>query len=144
MFGEAHMGLTTKGCKYISLDWKVKHLGISTFFLAIGASSANTLDDCVNVCQAITDAARVVNPDVIILVHGGPIAEPDDVQYVLDKTRGINGFYGASSMERLPVEIALREGTEKFKAVTLSSWFHRTYSLFKHYAPSKPYYDECK
>ena len=93
----AHMGLTTKG--------------------AIGAVSAKTLDDCVADVQAICDAARAVNPDVIALCHGGPIAMPEDAEYVLQRTKGVHGFYGASSMERLPTEQAIREQMEQFKEV---------------------------
>ncbi len=93
----AHMGLTTKG--------------------TIGAHTARTLDDCVRDVQIISDAALGVREDVIILCHGGPIAMPDDVEYVLSRTRNVHGFYGASSMERLPVETALTEQTRRFKAI---------------------------
>ena len=92
-----HMGLTTKG--------------------SIGARTALTLDDCVARIQAMRDAAVAVNPDVIVLCHGGPIAEPDDAQYVLDRTRGVVGFFGASSMERLPTEIAMTENMRRFKGI---------------------------
>lgn len=97
----AHMGLTTKG--------------------SIGASTAKTLDDSVREVQAIADAARGVRPNVIVLCHGGPIANPEDAEYVLHRTRGVHGFYGASSMERLPVEIAITEQTRKFKAIRFPS-----------------------
>ena len=93
-----HMGLTTKG--------------------TIGAQTAKTLDDCVVEIQAMRDAAVQVNPDVIVLCHGGPLAEPEDAQYVLDRTEGIVGFFGASSMERLPTEIAMTENMRRFKALT--------------------------
>jgi predicted TIM-barrel enzyme len=93
----AHMGLTTKG--------------------TIGAKTARTLDDCVRDVQAIADAAREIRSDIIILCHGGPIAMPDDAQYVLSRTKGVHGFYGASSMERLPVETALTEQVRKFKSI---------------------------
>ena len=93
-----HMGLTTKG--------------------SIGASTALTLDESVQRVQAMADAAVEVNPDILVLCHGGPIAEPDDAQYVLERTEGVVGFFGASSIERLPTEVAIREQTEKFKAVT--------------------------
>jgi predicted TIM-barrel enzyme len=66
------------------------------------------------------DAAIEVNPDIIVLCHGGPIAEPDDAAYVLAHTTGIAGFYGASSMERLPTEVAIRENLERFKGITLN------------------------
>jgi predicted TIM-barrel enzyme len=71
--------------------------------------------------REIAQAAREVKPDVIILIHGGPIAEPGDAQYVLQRAEGVAGFYGASSMERLPVEVALREVTKQFKSVQLAS-----------------------
>jgi predicted TIM-barrel enzyme len=93
-----HMGLTTKG--------------------TIGAHTAKTLDECVEEIQAMRDAAVRVNPDVIVLCHGGPLAEPEDAQYVLDRTEGIAGFYGASSMERLPTEVAMTENMKRFKAMT--------------------------
>ena len=81
-----HMGLTTKG--------------------TIGAGTAKTLDESVALVQAMHDAAKRVNPEILVLCHGGPIAEPADAQYILDHTEGIVGFYGASSMERLPDNIA--------------------------------------
>ena len=93
----AHMGLTTKG--------------------AIGATTAVTLEEAPAKVQAIADAAKSVNPDVICLCHGGPISMPEDAEYVLQQTKGVHGFYGASSMERLPTEVAIREQMEKFKAV---------------------------
>jgi predicted TIM-barrel enzyme len=93
----AHMGLTTKG--------------------AIGAHTALSLDDCVREVQAIGDAARSRRSDIIILCHGGPIATPEDAQYLLARTRGIHGFYGASSMERLPVELAITDQVRQFKAI---------------------------
>ena len=71
--------------------------------------------------REIARAAREVKPDVIILIHGGPIAEPEDAQYVLRRTEGIAGFYGASSMERLPIEVALTEATRGFKSVHLAN-----------------------
>jgi len=89
-----HMGLTTKG--------------------TIGASSAVTLDESVKRVQAMSDAAKRVNKDVLVLCHGGPIAEPADAQYILDRAEGIVGFYGASSMERLPVEPAIRDRVKEF------------------------------
>ncbi len=95
----AHMGLTTKG--------------------SIGAETAKTLDDSVREVQAIADAARSVRDDVIVLCHGGPIAMPEDAEYVLTRTTNVHGFYGASSMERLPVETALTEQTKRFKAIKI-------------------------
>jgi predicted TIM-barrel enzyme len=99
-------------------DILVPHVGLTTSG-TIGASTALTLDDAVNSVQAMHDAAKAVNPDVIVLCHGGPIAQPEDAQYVLDHTSGIVGFFGASSLERLPTEIAIRGQAEKFKAMTL-------------------------
>jgi predicted TIM-barrel enzyme len=94
-----HMGLTTKG--------------------SIGAHTAKTLDECVVEIQAMRDAAVQVNPDVIVLCHGGPLAEPEDAQYVLDRTEGIVGFFGASSMERLPTEVAMTENMRRFKSIPI-------------------------
>ncbi len=93
----AHAGLTTKG--------------------AIGATTALTLAESVGFVQAICDAARGVSEEVIVLCHGGPISEPEDAEYVLQNTTGVDGFYGASSMERLPVEVAITEHVKKYKAI---------------------------
>lgn len=90
-----HMGLTTKG--------------------SIGAHTALTLDQCVERIQAMHDAAKSVKPDILVLCHGGPIAEPEDAAYVLARTQGVVGFFGASSMERLPTEGAITENTKRFK-----------------------------
>jgi predicted TIM-barrel enzyme len=92
-----HMGLTTKG--------------------TIGARTAKTLDQCVEEIQAMRDAAVAENPDVIVLCHGGPLAEPEDASYVLERTEGVVGFFGASSMERLPTEVAMTENMRRFKAL---------------------------
>ncbi len=89
-----HMGLTTKG--------------------SIGASTALTLEQSAKRVQALHDAAKKINKEILVLCHGGPIAEPADAQYILDHTEGIVGFYGASSMERLPVEPAIRERVREF------------------------------
>ncbi len=96
-----HMGLTTKG--------------------TIGARTARTLDDCVDLIQAMHDAAVAINPNVMVLCHGGPIAEPADAAYVLQRTRGVVGFFGASSMERLPTEVAMTENMRRFKAIRASA-----------------------
>lgn len=93
----AHMGLTTKG--------------------SIGAHTALTLDECVEKIQAIHDAAKEVNPGVLVMCHGGPIAEPEDAAYVLARTKGVIGFYGASSMERLPTEKAIAAQVRAFKEI---------------------------
>jgi predicted TIM-barrel enzyme len=98
-------------------DIIVCHMGLTTGG-SIGAETALTLDDCVNRVDAWAAAARSVREDVIVLCHGGPIAMPDDASYLLQRAQGVNGFYGASSMERLPTEHALTEQTRAFKAVT--------------------------
>jgi predicted TIM-barrel enzyme len=97
----AHMGLTTKG--------------------AIGAQTAMSLDQAVSRVQSICDAAKSVRSDVIVLCHGGPIAEPDDVERVLDQTRAVAGFFGASSVERLPTEQAITAQVRKLKATARRS-----------------------
>jgi predicted TIM-barrel enzyme len=93
-----HMGLTTKG--------------------TIGAQTAKTLDQCVEEIQAMRDAAVRARANVIVLCHGGPLAEPEDAQYVLDRTEGVVGFFGASSMERLPTEVAMTENMKRFKLLS--------------------------
>lgn len=98
-------------------DIVVCHLGLTTGG-AIGAGTALTLADCVPRIDAWAGAARAVRPDVIVLCHGGPIATPEDAQWILERCRGCHGFYGASSMERLPTEVALTETTRRFKALT--------------------------
>jgi predicted TIM-barrel enzyme len=95
-----HMGLTTKG--------------------SIGAKTAFSLEECARRVQAMHDAAKKVNSDVLVLCHGGPIAEPADAQYILDHTEGIVGFYGASSMERLPVEPAITNRIREFSELRFS------------------------
>src|SRR5262245_8826556 len=96
-----HMGLTTKG--------------------SIGATTALTLEQSAREVQAMHDAAKRINKEILVLCHGGPIAEPADAQYILDHTQGIVGFYGASSMERLPVELAIRDRVREFAGLR----FHR-------------------
>ncbi len=93
-----HMGLTTKG--------------------AIGAKTALTLEQAASRVQALHDAATAVNPDIIVLCHGGPISEPEDAQYILAHTKGVLGFFGASSIERLPTETAITACVRKFKAIS--------------------------
>jgi len=97
-------------------DIVVAHMGLTTGG-SVGAESALTLDECVNRVQAIRDAAASVREDVIVLCHGGPIAEPADAAYVIRNTTGVAGFFGASSMERLPTEIAIAERTRAFKQI---------------------------
>jgi len=95
----AHMGLTTKG--------------------TIGAHTALTIEDAAKRVQSLHDAAKSVNPDILVICHGGPIAEPEDAQYILEHTEGVVGFYGASSMERLPTERAITGQIEAFKQITM-------------------------
>ena len=95
----AHMGLTTKG--------------------SIGARTAITLDESVARIQAIREAAVSVRPEILVLCHGGPIAEPDDVQFVFSRTCGVSGFFGASSIERLPTERAITEQVTSFKKLNI-------------------------
>jgi predicted TIM-barrel enzyme len=99
-------------------DVLVPHMGLTTGG-AIGASTAKTLDESVGLVQEMRDAAVEVNPDVLVLCHGGPIAEPDDAAYVLERTTGVVGFFGASSMERLPTEVAMTENMKQFKSIPL-------------------------
>ena len=96
----AHLGLTTKG--------------------TIGATTALTLDESIRRIQEIRDAAKAVREEVLVICHGGPIAEPDDVNYVLENSRGVVGFFGASSVERLPTERAITEQVKIFKGLHLS------------------------
>ncbi|KIX98890.1 uncharacterized protein Z520_05351 [Fonsecaea multimorphosa CBS 102226] len=100
-------------------DVLVCHMGLTTSG-SIGAKTGKTLDDCVQLIQEMRDAATKINPEIIILCHGGPIAEPKDAEYVLSRVKGIHGFYGASSMERLPVEIAITNTTQEFKSLKIS------------------------
>jgi predicted TIM-barrel enzyme len=97
-------------------DVLVPHMGLTTGG-TIGASTAKTLDDCVALIQAMHDAAKQVNSEILVLCHGGPIAEPEDASYVMERTKGVVGFFGASSMERLPNEIAMTENMRRFKAI---------------------------
>jgi len=94
-------------------DILIPHLGLTTKG-TIGAQTAVTLDEAAARVQAMHDAARRVRPDILVLCHGGPIAEPEDAQYILDHTEGVVGFYGASSMERLPVEPAISQRVRQF------------------------------
>jgi predicted TIM-barrel enzyme len=97
----AHMGLTTKG--------------------SIGAKTAKTLNDCVGEVRSIAEAGKAVRPDVLVLCHGGPIASPDDAQFILENTPEVDGFYGASSMERLPTELAIAQQTRDFVGLKLNT-----------------------
>jgi len=97
-------------------DIVVAHMGV-TVGGSIGASSAKSLDTCVKEIDAIAEAALQVRKDVIVLCHGGPIASPEDAGYILKHAKNCHGFYGASSMERLPTEVALTDQTRKFKSI---------------------------
>ena len=97
-------------------DIIVCHLGLTTGG-AVGAKTALELKDCIPLIESWAAAARGVNPDVLVLCHGGPIATPEDARAILKACKSCNGFYGASSMERLPTEAALTETTRKFKAI---------------------------
>jgi predicted TIM-barrel enzyme len=99
-------------------DVLVPHLGLTSGG-TIGAETTTTLDEAVDLVQAMHDAATAVNPELLVLCHGGPIAEPDDAAYVLERTRGVVGFFGASSMERLPTEVAITETMRRFKSIPL-------------------------
>jgi predicted TIM-barrel enzyme len=102
----------------VGADVIVAHLGLTTKG-SIGATTAITLEQAPEKVQEIADAAKRANKDVIVLCHGGPISEPEDAEYVLQRTVGVHGFYGASSMERLPVEKAITETMKAYKAIRL-------------------------
>jgi predicted TIM-barrel enzyme len=99
-------------------DVLVPHMGLTTGG-TIGAHSGVTLDEAVERVQALHDAARAVKPDILCLCHGGPISGPDDAQHVIANTTGVVGFFGASSMERLPTEVAMTENMQRFKSITI-------------------------
>jgi predicted TIM-barrel enzyme len=109
---------TTEAMTRAGADVLVPHMGLTTKG-TIGAQTALTLDECVRLIQEMHDAAQAINPDVIVLCHGGPIAEPEDAAYVLQRTSGVVGFFGASSMERLPTEVAIAENMRRFKAISI-------------------------
>jgi predicted TIM-barrel enzyme len=112
---------TAKRFTEAGADVVVAHVN-TTVAGSIGATSAAmSLDEAVDRVQAMHDTAKSVNPDVIVLCHGGPIAHPDDAQYVLERTRGVAGFFGASSIERLATEPAIEEQARKFKSIKLTS-----------------------
>lgn len=100
-------------------DLIVAHMGLTTGG-GIGAKTAKSLDDCVIEVAAITSAAKAVRDDVLVLAHGGPISSPEDAQFILDRCPGVAGFYGASSMERLPTEIAITDQVRSFGSLTLN------------------------
>jgi len=100
-------------------DIIVAHMGLTTGG-AIGAETAKTLDDCVREVQAIADTCKSIRSEVLVLCHGGPIALPPDAQFILKQCTGVDGFYGASSMERLPTERALTAEVKRFVEIKLS------------------------
>ncbi|KAI0845696.1 TIM-barrel-protein domain-containing protein [Daldinia vernicosa] len=100
-------------------DIVVAHMGLTTS-KGIGGKTGKTLDESVKLIQDIRDAVVKVKEDIIVLCHGGPIAEVKDAEYVLSRTKGVHGFYGASSMERIPVEIAITENTKRFKEIHIA------------------------
>jgi predicted TIM-barrel enzyme len=100
-------------------DLIVAHMGVTTGG-TIGAKTSKTLADCVTRIQAIADAARAVNPEVLVICHGGPISEPPDAEYIIANCRGVDGFYGASSVERLPAERAIADQIRTFKRIKLA------------------------
>jgi len=97
-------------------DVLVAHMGLTTSG-SIGARSGLSLDECVILVQQIRDAAVAIREEIIVLCHGGPLASVEDAEYLLSRTKGVHGFYGASSMERLPVEVAITENTKRFKDI---------------------------
>lgn len=101
-------------------DLVVAHMGCTTGG-TIGVRTSRTLDECVQRVQAIADACRSRRQDVLVLCHGGPISEPDDARYVLERVRHVHGFYGASSMERLPAESAIAAQVRRFAAIRIRS-----------------------
>ena len=113
VFGEAD----ARAMAAAGADIIVCHMGLTTGG-AIGAETALTLDDCVARINAWAAAAHAVNAEAIVLCHGGPIATPDDARHVLSRCPDCHGFYGASSMERLPTETALTETTRRFVQIT--------------------------
>jgi predicted TIM-barrel enzyme len=114
VFDEANARAMTEA----GADVVVPHMGLTTSG-TIGAETAITLDEAVERVQALHDAAKDVNPNVVVLCHGGPIAEPDDAAYVLERTAGVVGFFGASSMERLPTEVAITDTMRRFKSIPM-------------------------
>ncbi|MCM3758540.1 phosphoenolpyruvate hydrolase family protein [Sporosarcina aquimarina] len=129
MIREAHeLGMLT--CPYVftpeqavamtkaGADVLVPHMGLTTKG-SIGAQSNLTLEESAKKVQEMRDAAVAINPDIIVLCHGGPIAEPEDAQYIFEHTEGIAGFFGASSIERLPTEVAIEKQARKFKDLSI-------------------------
>ncbi|EPQ26206.1 uncharacterized protein PFL1_06141 [Pseudozyma flocculosa PF-1] len=103
----------------VGVDVVVAHMGLTTGG-SIGADTAMSIDDAVELTDRIVQKVHAIAPDTLVLVHGGPVSSSEDAQYVLQRVKGLAGFYGASSMERLPVEVAMQEGMRKFKALSLA------------------------
>jgi predicted TIM-barrel enzyme len=101
-------------------DMIVAHVGLTTGG-TIGATAAMTMDQAIEVTNNIADASRAIRDDILVICHGGPFDNPENVAAALKKMPGVNGFYGATSMERLPVERAIKEQVEAFKAIQLST-----------------------
>ena len=101
-------------------DLLVCHMGLTSSG-SIGAKTGKTLEDCVSLIQDMRDAATKINGEIMVLCHGGPIAEPKDAEFVLSRTKGVHGFFGASSMERLPVEVAITNTTKDFKSLKIGT-----------------------
>lgn len=99
-------------------DILVAHMGLTTSG-TIGAETSKTLDDCVKLIDKIAAAGREVNPDIMVIAHGGPIAEPEEAKYVVENCENIQGFFGASSIERLAAERGIKEQTKSFKDIKL-------------------------
>ncbi len=97
-------------------DILVAHMGLTTAG-TIGAHTAKTLQQCVPLIDAIVQTAKSMRPDVIVLCHGGPIAEPPEAEFILKNCKHVDGFYGASSMDRLPTERAITQQTKTFTAI---------------------------
>ncbi len=112
VFNVAEAEMMTKA----GADIIVAHMGLTTSG-TIGAKSAKTLEDCVGQVQAICDTAKSIRSDVLVLCHGGPIANPSDAQFILERCPEVDGFYGASSMERLPTEVAIKEQVREFMKI---------------------------
>lgn len=127
MIAEAHK-LDMLTCPYVfdeeqaramtraGADIIVAHMGLTTGG-TIGAATARSLDDCVGIISGIVAAVKEENPDAMVICHGGPIAEPKDAEYIIHNVKGIDGFFGATSIERLAAERSIKAQTEAFKAI---------------------------
>src|SRR5206468_1389217 len=109
-----------RGMARAGADVLIPHMGLTTKGM-IGAQTALTLEQAAKRVQSLCDAAKRVKPDILVLCHGGPIAEPEDAAYVLGNTKGVVGFFGASSIERLPTEVAITGCVKRFKEVPVKN-----------------------